>query len=94
MNRYSDYDDYGYDEDFGDEEWDDSADEGWDDDETSTVPCPFCKREIYEEAIRCPYCDQYVEGLSSPKPSQPTWVLWTAVLLLVLFALGYLRYLL
>ena len=45
-----------------------TSDNNWDDDEPSwdeedddyTVPCPFCKRPIHEDAQRCPYCEHYI----------------------------------
>ncbi|MFN3189448.1 MAG: hypothetical protein ACE361_02910 [Aureliella sp.] len=86
----TDFDRSGYDEEFDDEDWDDPEEDHWeDDDESETIPCPFCKREIDEEALRCPFCDQYVEGLSKPTVNQPKWIVWTAILLLALFAVGY-----
>ena len=34
-----------------------------DEDEDPTVPCPYCHREILEEAERCPYCETlHLEG--------------------------------
>jgi hypothetical protein len=51
--------------------WEDEDDEAWDDDaadaghvdseeDEPTLPCPFCRREIHEEAEQCPYCEQYI----------------------------------
>lgn len=30
------------------------------DDSALTAPCPHCRRDIYEDAVRCPYCGTYV----------------------------------
>ena len=49
------------------DDWEDDseADEGddfdvSDDDDDATIPCPYCRRPIHEEAERCPHCEQYV----------------------------------
>ena len=31
----------------------------WDDD-AEVLPCPACGAEVYEEAERCPECDEYI----------------------------------
>jgi len=41
----------------------------------ATVPCPYCKREIYEGAERCPYCEQYISEEDSPPSRKPWWLL-------------------
>ena len=51
---------------------DDDVWEGGFDDEMPTVPCPYCKREIFEDTPRCPFCEQYISredaGATSTKP--------------------------
>ena len=39
-----------------DEDWDEEYPD--DDDDSATVPCPYCKREIHEDAERCPHCER------------------------------------
>ena len=60
-----------------DEEWesDDDFDEvdGTDEDEP-TVPCPYCGREIHEEALRCPHCENYLSAEDAPPQRKPWWV--------------------
>lgn len=45
-----------------DEDWDDEDyDEGWsDDDSVDLIECSSCGSEIYEEAVQCPTCGEYV----------------------------------
>lgn len=44
--------------------------ESGDDDLT---PCPSCRRPIYEDAERCPYCENWISREDAPgRP--PTWV--------------------
>ena len=71
-------------------EWDDDAmDEGdwdagdWDDqDDEATTPCPYCRREIYEDSVRCPHCGEYISEEDSPPSRKPWWIIVGALLCL------------
>ena len=69
-----------------DDDWeeDESAgdEEGDSDDDDYTVPCPYCKRPIYEDAQRCPYCERYLSDEDAPPARKPWWVIAGAVLCL------------
>ncbi len=54
------------------EDWDDDGDP---DDEEPTVPCPYCRREIHEDAERCPHCGQYISSADAPAAAKPWWVM-------------------
>jgi hypothetical protein len=41
--------------------------------EDDTVPCPNCRREIYEEAERCPYCGNYITAEEPGSSVKPWW---------------------
>ena len=56
-----------WDDEFGPED-DDEFDVSADEDDT-TIPCPYCRRPIHEEAERCPHCEQYISGEDTP-PAQ------------------------
>jgi hypothetical protein len=57
----------------GDESW---RDEPSDDDfDEPTVPCPYCRREIHEDAERCPYCEQYLSAEDAPPKPKPWWLI-------------------
>lgn len=58
---------------FDDEDWPDE------DDDEPTEPCPYCGREIHEDAQRCPYCENYVSAEDSPSPPKPWWIVVGAV---------------
>jgi hypothetical protein len=67
MPRYEDdeareaaWDDEELDDPEGPQECDLAADADDEDDETPTVPCPHCRREIPDFADRCPYCGDWV----------------------------------
>jgi hypothetical protein len=69
-----------------DEDWDDGESESFDDydtdaddvnadEEEPTVPCPYCRREIHEDANQCPYCEQYVSREDAPRQPKPWWLI-------------------
>jgi len=51
--------------------------------ESSTDPCPHCGAQVYEDAEQCPLCGQYITDEETPRTSQPRWVVWTAIVILV-----------
>ena len=63
------------------DDWDEPDDDGDD-----TQPCPYCRKEIHEDAERCPHCGNYISAEDAP-PSQPVWVIVGAVVCLALVAL-------
>ena len=62
-----------WDDEFGPED-DDEFDVSADGDDT-TIPCPYCRRPIHEEAERCPHCEQYISGEDAPPARKPWWIL-------------------
>jgi len=71
-----------------DDAWDEDPDEEYDvddDEDDVTVPCPYCRRQIHEDAERCPYCEQYISAEDAPASPKPWWlVLGVAVCLVIL----------
>jgi hypothetical protein len=66
-------------------DWDDEEDEenAWDEDEDEpTVPCPYCRREVHEDAQRCPYCEHYISAEDAPATRKPWWVIIGVILAL------------
>lgn len=63
----------------------------YNDDGPPVVPCPYCKREIAEDAERCPYCENYLSKEDAP-PSQKSWftivMLALAILIAVMWLFG------
>jgi hypothetical protein len=51
-----------------------------------TVPCPYCRQSIYEDALRCPHCENYISAEDAP-PGRPNWFVVAAVVCLVLVAM-------
>ena len=68
-----------------DDEYLDDAFDDPDDDSGSTIPCPFCRREIHEDTPRCPYCENYIsaEDRAALPSAKPWWIVLGAVLGLI-----------
>ncbi len=83
MRRQQDEDD----DELDDREDPDESDMDDDDDsaDCDTVPCPHCRKPVYEEADVCPHCGSFIAR--QHRTRHPTWVLVAAVLLLA--AIGY-----
>lgn len=63
------------------ERWMDDDDAEQDDEET-TAPCPYCRRAIYDDAIRCPYCGNYLSDEDAPASAKPWWIYLGVLLVL------------
>ena len=59
----------------------------WDEENDYTVDCPYCRRPIHEEAIRCPHCGQFVIHDSPAARRSQGWFWPFMVVLLVLVIL-------
>ncbi len=55
------------------------------DDDEETIPCPFCKKPIHEDADVCPRCRNFVGGDDGPRRVPP--LVWIGVILAGLCAL-------
>ena len=49
--------------------------EGDEADDDSTIPSPYCKREIHADTPRCPYCEQYISQEDPPSSHKPWWII-------------------
>jgi len=86
-------DDDSLDDDYDDPEAPDEADQD-SHDEPETVQCPFCGREVVEEAEICPRCGNFIGSSDdATKRSHRGWVILTAIVLLTAIALGLLAWL-
>jgi hypothetical protein len=68
-----------------DEDWEGDDFGGGDDDET--IPCPHCKKHIYEGAEQCPHCGMYVSEEDVPREAKPAWIIIGGVVCLVMVIL-------
>ena len=92
MTRRGNRDDDDF-EDEADESWDaddDTGDDDSDDDSDDTIPCPYCGRQIYEDAVRCPRCERSLSDEDRSTTSKPRWVIVTAIIVLAAVAFAYL----
>lgn len=64
---------------------DDIVDENIDDDSFDTVPCPYCRGPIHEDAVRCPHCENYISAVDSPPLKlRPWWIILGVLLCLAI----------
>ena len=72
------------DDDWESHDWDadKSSCDDQDDDDDYTMPCPYCRRPIHEDAQRCPYCEQYLSDEDAPTSRKPWWIIVGAVVCL------------
>ena len=58
------------------DEWDgDESDNEVNGDDEPTIPCPYCRREMFEDSARCPHCGQYISAEDSPPGRKPWWII-------------------
>jgi hypothetical protein len=55
--------------------------------DNDTVPCPYCKAEIYEDSLRCPRCGNYISAEDAPSGPKPLWIAIGIIVCLVLVGL-------
>ena len=71
------------DDELDDREWPDGDEPEQEDDET--IPCPHCRRPVYEDAERCPGCGRYLSREDSPR-RPPAWLVAGVVVGLAIVA--------
>jgi hypothetical protein len=82
-----------WDEDADDDFEDDDLDSGEDwtddpDDDSATLPCPRCGRDVYEDAAYCPYCDADLsddELRPYGRRRHPWWIILGTIACLLIF---------
>ena len=79
--------------------WDDAGDDLEDDEfpdeddpdeDDATIPCPFCRKPVYEDAERCPACGSYFSREDRPW-SRPIWLVAGVIVCLVIVLMWTLR---
>jgi endogenous inhibitor of DNA gyrase (YacG/DUF329 family) len=57
--------------------------DGDEDEDDLTVPCPHCRKPVYEDAERCPSCGSYLSREDMPW-RRPIWLVVGVVLCLII----------
>ena len=71
--------------DIDEEPWgEEESEEIADDDLSETLPCPECGHPVYEDAVQCPYCGDYISRSTSIWSGRPLW--WIVLGLLGILA--------
>jgi predicted nucleic acid-binding Zn ribbon protein len=52
------------------------------DNSPDTIPCPYCKAEIIEDAEQCPRCGRYLSDEDAPRQRGGTWIILMILALL------------
>jgi hypothetical protein len=79
-----------YDDDFENEAWDEDDSDEDDDDEKSTVPCPYCRQPVYDDAQYCTNCEEFISLEDATPERKPLWIVATAIFCLSSGVLWYL----
>ncbi len=54
-----------------------TVDEDWEDDDSIlTIRCSSCGEDVYEDAVVCPSCNEYVDLRSGAFAGKPKWIVW------------------
>lgn len=56
------------------------------------LPCPSCGQDVSELAEWCPHCQSAISSDESRRPRRSRWIVVTALLLMLAFALAVLRW--
>jgi hypothetical protein len=72
------------DDDLDRSEFPDRDDEEGEDDDT--MPCPYCRQPVYEDAERCPHCENYLSREDAPPQGKPWWIVIGLLVCLIIAA--------
>jgi DNA-directed RNA polymerase subunit RPC12/RpoP len=69
------------DEELDDRELPDERDVDEDDDAPAVVACPYCGRDMIEEAVICPHCRSFISREDAPPERRPLLIVIIVLLL-------------
>lgn len=75
---------------YGDDAYDDYGDYRDDDAESSTIVCPNCSQDVYEDAELCSHCGYYISDAERYPSKKPTWIVVTTIVCLFIVLQFYL----
>jgi uncharacterized paraquat-inducible protein A len=53
---------------------DEEEDYDAEDEHESTIACPHCRKQIYDDVEQCPYCGQYISEEDRTSGQKPWWI--------------------
>ena len=59
-----------------DDDYEDPEYSDYSEDEDDTIPCPYCREPVYEDAVQCPACGNYISREDAPSRT-PMWIVIT-----------------
>lgn len=63
---------------------DDFESDSWEEnDDESTILCPYCRCEIFEDSPRCPHCGEYISDEDFSLRRKPWWIILGVLLCLL-----------
>jgi len=66
-------DDSDWDMDASEEDWGEDYGDEEDDSDSPTTMCPKCGADMYQDAVRCPLCGEYVTRVHHVWEGKPLW---------------------
>ncbi len=61
-----------------------------DDEYAETIPCPKCRKPIYEQSEFCPHCGIYL-SVETMSPKKPLWLIVAVIICLAIILICWLR---
>jgi predicted nucleic acid-binding Zn ribbon protein len=55
------------------------------DDEPSSIPCPYCREPLPEDAQFCSRCENYISAEDAPPTRKPIWI-WIGLIVCLILA--------
>ena len=73
-----------------DEFLDDEQDSDPDDLDYTTIACPNCNEEVFEDSPRCPNCGEYISDQTRTYlEGKPKWFFWLIVIIIAILVLTF-----
>jgi hypothetical protein len=67
----------------GTRDYDEDDEYDADEEEGATDECPYCGRGIYDDAVQCPHCGNYLSKVDAPRQGMPVWIVIGVILALL-----------
>jgi hypothetical protein len=75
----------------GEKYWDEvnylDDEDGWNEDDEATMPCPYCREEMYDDSPSCPHCGKYISEEDATAQQKPWWIVLGVLLCIIVIAM-------